>query len=313
MVTYSLVIPAYNEAEVLPLLHERLTAVMGGLGEPYEILVVDDGSRDRTPELLAEIATRDEHVKFLSLARNFGHQVALTAGLDHATGQAVITMDADLQHPPELLPELIAKWREGYEIVYTERQDTADAGLVKRLTSRLFYGAINRASATQIPLNAADFRLLDRQVVDSLARLPERARFLRGLIAWVGYRQTVVPFEAPERAAGTTKYTFRKMLRFAVDAVTSFSSLPLRVAGYLGFLTSFAGFGLGAVTIYQKIFVPDRNLPGYTTIVVLILFLGGLQLLSLGIIGEYIAKIYEEVKGRPLYLVRQAVGFRDDS
>lgn len=313
MVTYSVVIPAYHEAEVLPLLHQRLTPVLESLGEPYEVIVVDDGSLDATVQVLDDLAGSDPRWKYLSLARNFGHQVALTAGMDHAAGQAVITMDADLQHPPELLPELIAKWREGFEIVYTERQNTADAGLVKRLTSRLFYGLINRASATQIPLNAADFRLLDRKVVDSLARLPERARFLRGLIAWVGYRQTVVPFEAPERAAGQTKYTFRKMLRFAIDAVTSFSSLPLRMAGYCGFVTSLAGFGLGAATIWQKLFVPDRNVPGYTTIVVLILFLGGLQLISLGIIGEYLAKIYEEVKGRPLYLVRQAVGFRDES
>jgi dolichol-phosphate mannosyltransferase len=307
------VIPAYNEAEVLPLLYQRLTTVMDALDEPYEMIVVDDGSRDGTVARLAAFAAADPRLKYLCLARNFGHQVALTAGLDHASGQAVVTMDADLQHPPELLPELIAKWREGFDIVYTERQNTADAGLVKRLTSRLFYGLINRASATQIPLNAADFRLLDRKVVDSLARLPERARFLRGLIAWVGYQQTVVPFEAPERAAGQTKYTLRKMLRFALDAVTSFSSLPLRIAGYCGFLASIAGFMLGAVTIYQKLFVPDRNLPGYTTIVVLILFLGGLQLICLGIIGEYIAKIYEEVKGRPLYLIRDAVGFGDGS
>jgi len=313
MVTYSLVIPAYNEAEVLPLLYQRLTAVMDALDEPYEMIVVDDGSRDGTVAKLAEFAAADPRLKYLCLARNFGHQVALTAGLDHAAGQAVITMDADLQHPPELLPELIAKWREGNDIVYTERQNTADAGLVKRLTSRLFYGLINRASPTRIPPNAADFRLLDRKVVDSLAKLPERARFLRGLIAWVGYQQTVVPFEAPERAAGQTKYTLRKMLRFALDAVTSFSSLPLRIAGYCGFLASMAGFALGAVTIYQKLFVPDRNLPGYTTIVVLILFLGGLQLISLGIIGEYIAKIYEEVKGRPLYLIRDAVGFGEPS
>jgi len=307
--TYSLVVPAYNEAEVLPLLHQRLTAVMAPLAEPYEIIVVNDGSSDRTADVLAELAGADSHLRYLTLARNFGHQVALTAGLEHATGDAVITLDADLQHPPELIPELIGRWREGFEIVYTERRDTAGVGWSKKLTSRLFYAVINRASATQIPLGAADFRLLDRRVVLALRHLPERARFLRGLIAWLGYRQTVVPFDAAERAAGQTKYTLGRMVRFAVDAVTSFSSLPLRLASYVGFAVSAAGFLLGAATVYDFLFRPSRNVPGYTTIVVLILFLGGLQLISLGIIGEYIARIYEEVKGRPLYLVRDAVGF----
>ena len=307
--TVSLVVPAYNEAEVLPLLYERVTAVMAALGESYELILVNDGSRDATAQVLADLAARDPRVRYLTLARNFGHQIALTCGMDHATGDAVITLDADLQHPPELIGELLAQWRAGHEIVYTERRNTAGVGLAKRVTSRLFYGLINRASATHIPLNAADFRLLDRQVVDSLQRLPERARFLRGLIAWVGYRQAVVPFEAPERAAGLTKYTFRKMLRFAVDAVTGFSSLPLQLASYVGFVVSVAGFLLGLVTIWQRLFEPGRNVAGYTTIVVLILFLGGLQLISLGIIGEYIARIYEEVKGRPLYLVREMKGF----
>lgn len=305
----SVVVPAFNEADVLPLLHDRLRAALAQLGDDYEVIVVDDGSRDQTVEVLQSICDQDPNWRYLSFARNFGHQIALTAGMDHAVGDAVVTLDADLQHPPELIAELVEQWRQGYEIVYTERRNTADAGLLKRLTSRVFYALINRSSATRIPLNAADFRLLDRKVVDSLQRLPERARFLRGLIAWVGYRQTVVPFDAPERAAGTTKYTLRKMLRFALNAITSFSSLPLQIASYIGFLVSLAGFALGAATIYDKLVHPDENVPGYTTIVVVVLFLGGLQLISLGIIGEYIARIYEEVKGRPLYLIRDQGGF----
>ncbi|MCC7490953.1 MAG: glycosyltransferase family 2 protein [Fimbriimonadaceae bacterium] len=305
----SVVCPAYNEVEVLPLFCAQLRDVLAAVGEPYEVLLVDDGSRDGTAAWLREEAARDPHLRVIRLARNFGHQVALTAGLDHASGDAVITMDSDLQHPPELIPTLLERWREGAQIVYTERLDTAGVGPLKRLTSRLFYGLINRASATPIPLNAADFRLLDRQVVDSLQRLPERARFLRGLIAWVGYQQAVVPFRAPARAAGQTKYTFRKMLRFALDAVTSFSSLPLRLASYFGFAVSAAGAVLGLATVADYLLRPGRNEPGYTTIVCLILLIGGLQLVSLGIIGEYIARIYEEVKGRPLYLIRETVGF----
>ena len=303
----SLVVPAYNEEEALPLLHERLTAVMAEVGEDYEIIIVNDGSRDGTEAVLEDLAARDPRVKFVSLTRNFGHQVALTAGMDHAAGDAVVTLDADLQHPPELIPTLLEHWRAGNEIVYTERTDTAGVSWFKRATSRLFYALINRASTTRIPLNAADFRLLDRKVVDSLSRLPERARFLRGLIAWVGYRQAVVPYEAGKRAAGDPKYNFRRMLHFAVDGVTSFSSLPLQAASYVGFSVSAIGFLYGLVVLYWK--ARDLNVAGWTTTVCLILFLGGLQLICLGVIGEYLARIYEEVKGRPLYLVRKTAGF----
>ncbi|MBI2301969.1 MAG: glycosyltransferase family 2 protein [Armatimonadetes bacterium] len=303
----SLVVPAFNEEQALPLLHERLTAVMAGLGEDYEIVVVDDGSRDGTRDVLARLAGADSHLRYLVLSRNFGHQLALTAGLDHARGDAVISLDADLQHPPELIPELVRRWREGHEIVYTQRTDTAGAGWFKRLSSRWFYALINRASAVHVPENAADFRLLDRRVVDDLRRFPERARFLRGMIAWLGYRQAVVPFEAPVRAAGEAKYNVRKMLLFAIDAITSFSSLPLRLASAMGFFFSLVGVVYVMVVVYWYFYA--QVVPGWSTTVCLILIVGGLQLTCLGVMGEYLARIYEEVKGRPLYLVREMAGF----
>lgn len=308
--TISLVVPAHNEQEVLPQFLARVTAVMTDLGESYEVVFVNDGSSDNTAQVLADLASADPHVRYLNLARNFGHQIALTAGLEHASGDCVVTLDSDLQHPPEMIPELVGKWREGFEVVCTEKTDTVDIGWSKKLATQIFYRLLNRVSNTQIPLNTADFRLLDRRVVDTLSELPERARFLRGLIAWVGYRQTVIPYEASARAAGQPSYTVRKLAQLALDGITSFSTVPLRVASYLGFLVSLAGFLYGLLVIGWKLrgLTPE----GWTTTVCLILFLGGLQLICLGIIGEYVARIYEEVKHRPLYLVREAVGFESE-
>ena len=303
----SIVIPVYNEAESVPHLLQRLSTVMAKPGFDYEIILVDDGSTDETAAVLKSSADRDEHVHALILSRNFGHQLALTAGLDHSRGDAVIVMDGDLQHPPELLPALIEKWQQGYDIVYTIREATLDAGWLKKWTSQSFYRLINALSTVPIQQNAADFRLMDRRAVDVLQSLRERFRFIRGMVSWIGFRQTAVRFQAEQRFAGESKYSFKKMVAFAIDAVVSFSALPLRLTFYLGFITSLLSFIYLLYTLYIKFFTRSA-LQGWTSLMVLILFLGGIQLIIMGIIGEYLGRIYEEVKNRPLYVVKNHYG-----
>jgi polyisoprenyl-phosphate glycosyltransferase len=305
---YSVVIPVYNEAEVLPTLYDRLTRVLNGLGEPYEIIFVNDGSADESPLLLQDLQAKDERIKFLSLSRNFGHQIAITAGLDHSTGQAVVVMDADLQDPPEVIPRLIEQWRKGYDIVFAVREKRRGEGLFKRATAALFYRILRRLTATEIPLDAGDFRLMSRKAVETLNDIRERNRFVRGLAGWIGFRQTSVSFVRDIRHAGETKFPLKKMLRFALTGIISFSLVPLQLAGYLGFLVSSVSFFYMMYAIGLKLFT-DRVVLGWTSVMVAVLFLGGVQLLSLGIIGEYIGRIYEEVKQRPLYIVDEARGF----
>jgi polyisoprenyl-phosphate glycosyltransferase len=305
---YSIVIPVYNEAEVLPTLYDRLTRVMNGLGEPYEIIFVNDGSADESPLLLQDLQAKDECVKFLSLSRNFGHQIAITAGLDHSGGQAVVVMDADLQDPPEVIPRLIEQWRKGYDIVFAVRQKRRGEGLLKRATAALFYRILQHLTATEIPLDAGDFRLMSRRAVEALNDIRERNRFIRGLAGWVGFRQTSVSFVRDIRHAGRTKFPLKDMLRFALTGIVSFSLVPLQLAGYLGFLVSSVSFFYMVYAIGLKLFT-DRVVLGWTSVMVAVLFLGGVQLLSLGIIGEYIGRIYDEVKQRPLYIIDEARGF----
>jgi polyisoprenyl-phosphate glycosyltransferase len=305
---YSIVIPVYNEAEVLPTLYDRLTRVMNGLGEPYEIIFVNDGSADESPLLLQDLQAKDECVKFLSLSRNFGHQIAITAGLDHSRGQAVVVMDADLQDPPEVIPRLIEQWRKGYDIVFAVRQKRRGEGLLKRATAALFYRILQHLTATEIPLDAGDFRLMSRRAVEALNDIRERNRFIRGLAGWVGFRQTSVSFVRDIRHAGRTKFPLKDMLRFALTGIVSFSLVPLQLAGYLGFLVSSVSFFYMVYAIGLKLFT-DRVVLGWTSVMVAVLFLGGVQLLSLGIIGEYIGRIYDEVKQRPLYIIDEARGF----
>jgi polyisoprenyl-phosphate glycosyltransferase len=307
-VHYSIVIPVYNEAEVLPTLYDRLTRVMNGLGEPYEIIFVNDGSADESPLLLQDLQAKDECVKFLSLSRNFGHQIAITAGLDHSGGQAVVVMDADLQDPPEVIPRLIEQWRKGYDIVFAVRQKRRGEGLLKRATAALFYRILQHLTATEIPLDAGDFRLMSRRAVEALNDIRERNRFIRGLAGWVGFRQTSVSFVRDIRHAGRTKFPLKDMLRFALTGIVSFSLVPLQLAGYLGFLVSSVSFFYMVYAIGLKLFT-DRVVLGWTSVMVAVLFLGGVQLLSLGIIGEYIGRIYDEVKQRPLYIIDEARGF----
>jgi glycosyltransferase involved in cell wall biosynthesis len=297
----SIVVPIYNEAEVLEELLSRLRAALEPLGR-YEVVLVDDGSRDGSWELLLSQAAGDGRLRLLRLSRNFGHQVAISAGLDAARGDAVVTIDGDLQDPPEVIPALVAKWNEGYDVVYAVRTEREGETFFKRRTADLFYWLIGRVSPVEIPPQAGDFRLLSRRAVRALAGMPERARFLRGMSAWIGYRQIGVPYRRDPRYAGATKYSTRKMVRFAADAITSFSSAPLRLVSGLGLVFVVFCGGYLAYSLYAR-FATSDTVPGWTTVVVLVLLLGGVQLLSLGIVGTYIARIFEESKQRPLYLV----------
>jgi dolichol-phosphate mannosyltransferase len=302
--TISVVAPVYNEEEVLPELYRRVRNVMEELGEPWELVLVNDGSRDRSAEIIAKLHKKDSRVTGVSFSRNFGFQIAVTAGLDHAQGDAIILTDADLQDPPEVYPRMIAKWKEGYDVVYGTRSSREGETWFKRVTAKLFYRLIYRITSVDIPLDTGDFRLIDRRVVEAIRHMPERNRFLRGMVPWVGYRQTGIVYQREARFAGESKFTsVRQMLPFAVDAVTSFSYFPLRIATYLGFIIALIS-GLAIVTvILLRLFGPSTPLLGQATTLVAVLFLGGVQLISLGIIGEYLGRIYDEVKGRPLYLV----------
>jgi polyisoprenyl-phosphate glycosyltransferase len=304
----TIVIPVYNEAEVLPTLYDRLTRVLEGLVESYEIIFVNDGSQDDSALFLRDFQARDARVKFLNFSRNFGHQIAITAGLDYSSGQAVVVMDADLQDPPEVIPQLIEQWHKGYDVVFAVRAKRQGEGLFKRATAAIFYRLFRYMTATEIPLDAGDFRLMSRRAVEALQSIRERNRFIRGLAGWIGFRQTSVTYVRDVRQAGETKYPLKKMLRFALNGLMSFSLVPLQLASYLGFLISSIGFFYIVYAIGLKLFT-DQVVLGWTSVMVAVLFLGGVQLVSLGIIGEYIGRIYEEVKQRPLYVVDEAKGF----
>lgn len=305
----TIIAPVYNEEPVLPELYRRISEVMDAAGDSWELLLVDDGSGDRSADIIAELHAQDARVKGISFSRNFGFQEAVTAGLDYALGDAVVLTDADLQDPPEVIPEMIAKWREGYDVVYGVRESREGETWFKLLTAKLFYRIIHRITSVNIPLDTGDFRLMDRRVVNSLRSMRERNRFLRGMVPWVGYRQTGVHFKRAPRFAGEAKYSsFRRMFKFAMNAITSFSYLPLQMATYLGFtIAAIAGLAILAVVIL-RLFGPHPALTGQATTLVAVLFLGGVQLISLGIIGEYLGRIYDEVKGRPLYLVDKSWG-----
>lgn len=302
----SVVAPCYNEEDVFGELVKRLKAVLEGLGLPYEIVLVDDGSSDGTWHMMDELRRNDPAVKVIRLSRNFGHQIALTCGLDQAQGQVVLIIDADLQDPPELLPAMLQRWQEGYDVVYGQRTKRDGEGPMKRLLAFSFYRLISRITKTNIPRDTGDFRLLDRSALDALLSLREKHRFIRGMVSWIGFRQVPIGYQRPERFAGQTKYPVRKSLLLAFDAITSFSYAPLRFASYLGAALSCFAFVYIAVVLGLK--VMGINFPGYTSIMASILLLGGVQLLVLGIMGEYIGRIFEQGQKRPLYIVEEIHG-----
>jgi dolichol-phosphate mannosyltransferase len=301
----SVVVPVYNEVETVPELHRRLSAVMAPLG-PYELVLVDDGSSDGSWQAMEQLAREDAHIRLVRLSRNFGHQIALSAGLDRARGDAVVSMDGDLQDPPEVIPDLVAKWHEGYDVVYGVRAARKGETRFKLATASLFYKTINRLSTVEIPEQAGDFRLLSRRALDALLAMPERARFLRGMSSWIGFRQAGVRYERDPRHAGSTKYPLRRMVRFAADAVTSFSTAPIRIVVTLGFGAVLVCLLALAWTLYLRLFT-DETIQGWTSVIVIVLFLGGVQLISLGIIGQYVGRVFDEVKNRPLYVVAEIV------
>ena len=314
--TLSIIAPVYNEEPVLHELYKRVSNVMDGadssVKESWELILVNDGSSDRSAEIISELHDKDPRVKGISFSRNFGFQEAVTAGLDHAQGDAVVIADADLQDPPEVILEMIAKWREGYDVVYGVRSEREGETWFKLITAKLFYRLIHRITSVDIPLDTGDFRLMDRRVVDALGKMNERNRFLRGMVPWVGFRQTGVHFKRESRFAGEAKYSsVRRMIRFAMNAITSFSYVPLQLATFLGFvIAGVSGIAI-LVVIYLRM-VSGGELAGQATTLVAVLFLGGVQLISLGIIGEYLGRIYDEVKKRPLYLVDKKWGFEEE-
>ena len=308
--TYSIVIPIHDEQESLQELHRRLVDVFPLLDGDVEVLFVDDGSTDLSYPVMLELHSRDPRFKVIQLARNFGHQLAITAGIELARGDAVAVMDGDLQHPPELLPELAKRWREGYDVVYGEMTERPE-GWLKRMTARLYYRVLRRLASVEIPAAAGDFRLADRRVVEAFRAMPERNRFVRGMFAWLGFRQIAVAYSAPERFAGSSKYTLRRMIRLATDGLVSFSTAPLRLALNLGFVVSGIAFLFGIATLITK-FAGTLLVPGWLTIVLVTSFIGGIQLIVIGVVGEYVGRIYDEVKARPLYLIRELHGFGDE-
>lgn len=309
---YSIIAPIFNESGNIPDLYIRLRDVLDSTGESWELILIDDGSTDDSADLIRDYANQDARVKPVLFARNFGHQIAVTAGLDYSRGGAVVIIDSDLQDPPEVILDLITKWKEGYEVVYAVREEREGESWFKLFTAALFYRVISSITDVNIPMDAGDFRLLDRKVVDVLNQMREKHRFLRGMSSWVGFRQTGVPYRRVARQVGETKYPFRKMFRLAINAITSFSYFPLQLATYIGFVAAGISILSIPIVIAIRLWGSETPLLGQATTLIAVLFLGGVQLISLGILGEYIGRLYDEAKGRPLYIVREAPSDDED-
>jgi dolichol-phosphate mannosyltransferase len=302
------VVPIYNEEEVIEALHSRLVQILVPAVRAFEVIFVNDGSRDRSPEMLDSICKADSHFKAIHFSRNFGHQAAVTAGLHASTGATVVVIDADLQDPPELILDMLRLWSEGNDVVYAQKKRRMGISPVKRVAYYIYYRTLARLTEVEVPPDTGDFCLMDRQIVDLLNSMPERNRYIRGLRAWLGFRQTAILFERPPRYAGRTKYPFRKMMALAVDGVLALSKAPLRVATYFGFFASAVSFLLGIFFVVERLSGPGYLLRGWASTIVVVLFLGGVQLICLGVIGEFIGRIYDEVKQRPLYVIGRSTG-----
>jgi dolichol-phosphate mannosyltransferase len=313
-VRYTIIIPVFNEEAVINETYIRLTQVMESVGEPYELLFVNDGSKDRTPQIIQGLSKSDNCVRLLDFSRNFGHQIAITAGMDYARGDAIVIIDADLQDPPELIPQMIKKWQEGFEVVYAKRAQRKGETLFKKITASLFYRTLRALTEVDIPLDTGDFRLIDRKVCNVLQSIREKSRFVRGLVSWVGFRQAAVEYVREDRFAGETKYPLKKMLRLSMDGITSFSYKPLKLATYLGFVISLASFVYLLVSLGQKLFtsstvtgwvlITSGTIAGWAALIACLLLMNGLILINQGILGEYVGRIYDETKDRPLYILR---------
>ncbi|MFC3750348.1 glycosyltransferase family 2 protein [Paenibacillus sp. GCM10012306] len=306
-IRYSIIIPMFNEEAVIQETYRRIKKVMGTTGESYELLFVNDGSTDHCAEMIEEYSHWDESVRLIDLSRNFGHQVAITAGMDYAQGDAIVIIDADLQDPPELILEMIEEWKVGYDVVYAKRVKRHGESLFKKWTASLFYRVLRYSTDISIPVDTGDFRLIDRKVCDQLKRLPEKNRFVRGLVSWVGFRQKAIEYERDERLAGETKYPLKRMIKLSLDGITSFSYKPLKLAGYLGGVLSAAGFFYLMYVLYLAIFT-DSVVKGWASMIGISLTFNGFVLVMLGILGEYVGRIYDETKGRPLYIVEEVYG-----
>jgi dolichol-phosphate mannosyltransferase len=301
----SVVVPCYNEEESVPALYERLTKVLRATTDDYEIVLANDGSRDRTIEIIRELAATDHHLRGVDLSRNFGHQICLTAGLEHARGEVIMMIDADLQDPPELLPKMLEKWRAGADVVYAVRKKRRGESLFKLVTAAAFYRLLRLCTKIDIPVDTGDFRLIDRRALDAVLAIRERNRFLRGMFTWVGFRQEPIYYNRAARFAGETKYPFRKMARFAIDGITSFSGAPLHLAFWLGLIVAAIAFLYALRIFYQGMM--GQTVPGWASTTISVLFLGGVQMVMIGVLGEYISRIFDEVKARPLFLVREVI------
>lgn len=308
---YSFIVPIYNEEATIAEMYRRISTVMNRLDGVVELILINDGSRDSSLQMIRELHQQDKRVCYLSFARNFGHQMAVTAGLNFVRGQVIIILDADLQDPPELIPDMIEKWRQGYQVVYAQRTRRRQEGWFKRFTAYAFYRLLKQLADVDIPTDTGDFCLMDRRVVDVLNGMPERNRYVRGLRSWIGFQQTSIQFERDPRLAGEVKYTFHKSFALAVNGLVSFSKVPLRLSTYVGLLSAVVAILMALLVLYWRFFQPHSPLTGSATIIIAIFFLGAVQLVSIGILGEYIGRIYEEVKGRPLYTLAEVGGFQD--
>lgn len=301
----SVIAPVYNEELNIPVIYDRLTQVLSSISDSYEILFINDGSKDRSLAIAKDLSEKDPHIKYIDFSRNFGHQIAVSAGLDHVQGEAVVIIDSDLQDPPELIKDMYAKYQQGYEVVYAKRKNRKGEGAFKKFTASIFYRLLSKMTSIDIPLDTGDFRIMDRKIVEVLKAMPEKDKYIRGQVSWAGFKQSYVEYDRDERMAGETGYPLRKMMKFAMDGITGFSNVPLKIVSWFGFLVSFFAFLTIIYTLISK-FILNNAVPGWSSVMISVLFIGGIQLIAIGIIGEYLARMNANIRNRPLYIIRDS-------